>query len=74
MYSAIHGGDIYRNEIELDFSVNVNPFGIPKKVKSAMHEAIEQCEHYPDIENTELISKISKKYRISKAVPCKKTA
>ena len=67
MYSAIHGGDIYRNEIELDFSVNVNPFGIPEKVKSAMHEAIEQCEHYPDIENTELISKISKKYRISKA-------
>ena len=65
MYSAIHGGDIYRNETELDFSVNVNPFGIPEKVKSAMHEAIERCEHYPDIENTELISKISKKYRIS---------
>ena len=32
MRPVIHGGDIYQNEIELDFSVNINPFGIPEKV------------------------------------------
>ncbi len=31
MRPVIHGGDIYQNEIELDFSVNINPFGIPEK-------------------------------------------
>ena len=25
----IHGGDIYRNQVSLDFSVNINPFGMP---------------------------------------------
>ena len=49
MRSVIHGGDIYQNEIELDFSVNINPFGIPEKVKEAMQESLELCEHYPDI-------------------------
>ena len=24
---AIHGGDIYRNRIQIDFSVNINPLG-----------------------------------------------
>ena len=38
MRPVIHGGDIYQNEIELDFSVNINPFGIPEKVK-------EQCRN-----------------------------
>ena len=49
MRPVIHGGDIYQNEIELDFSVNINPFGIPEKVKEAMQESLELCEHYPDI-------------------------
>ena len=26
-----HGGDIYRNDVEYDFSINVNPFGCLKK-------------------------------------------
>ena len=45
MRPVIHGGDIYQNEIELDFSVNINPFGIPEKVKEAMQESLELCEH-----------------------------
>lgn len=44
-----HGGDIYRNKIELDFSVNTNPYGMPSSVKKALFEAIEDCETYPDI-------------------------
>lgn len=27
----IHGGDIYRNQVSLDFSVNINPFGMPQR-------------------------------------------
>ena len=44
--TAIHGGDIYRNRVEIDFSVNVNPLGIPETVKKAMHKAVEVCGHY----------------------------
>ena len=30
---SVHGGDVYRNQVELDFSVNINPFGMPDGVK-----------------------------------------
>ena len=46
--NGIHGGDIYRNHIELDFSVNLNPLGIPKAVKKALIQAVEVCNCYPD--------------------------
>ena len=71
MRPVIHGGDIYQNEIELDFSVNINPFGIPEKVKEAMQESLELCEHYPDIHHAKLIEKIGAHYhgrRKSRAV------
>ena len=45
---SAHGGDVYRNEVDLDFSVNINPFGIPAGVKRALMEAIEVCTQYPD--------------------------
>lgn len=44
----IHGGDIYRNQVELDFSVNTNPLGMSAGVKKALTEAVEECIHYPD--------------------------
>ena len=28
-YNYTHGGDVYRNPIEYDFSINVNPLGMP---------------------------------------------
>lgn len=46
----IHGGDIYRNRVTIDFSVNVNPLGIPQAIQAAMHGAVGQCGRYPDIE------------------------
>lgn len=45
----LHGGDIYRNHVNLDFSVNVNPLGVPEAVEAALYEAIEHCSRYPDI-------------------------
>lgn len=44
-----HGGDIYRNRnVELDFSVNVNPFGMPNFVWEAAQRSIAFCTGYPD--------------------------
>lgn len=46
--SGIHGGDIYRNHVKIDFSVNVNPLGVSEAVKAALHEAVMRCGEYPD--------------------------
>lgn len=56
---AIHGGDIYRNSVELDFSVNVNPLGMPGEVGEALHRAVERCGEYPDPEAEELRKAVS---------------
>ncbi len=49
----VHGGDRYRNQVKLDFSVNTNPFGMPAAVKRIMREAVgrypdQYCGCYPD--------------------------
>jgi threonine-phosphate decarboxylase len=44
----IHGGDVYKNKVTLDFSANVNPFGTPEKVKNAIRLAAENVARYPD--------------------------
>ena len=45
-----HGGDIYRNRnVELDFSVNVNPLGMPNFVWEAAQRSIAFCTGYPDL-------------------------
>lgn len=46
---GIHGGDIYRNHVWLDYSVNINPFGMPEAVKQSLHDAVDACCEYPDI-------------------------
>ena len=46
---AVHGGDIYRNSVRLDFSVNTNPLGMPQTVREALHRAVARCGVYPDI-------------------------
>ena len=38
-----HGGDIYRNPVKLDFSVNINPLGIPERVREALTQAVSEC-------------------------------
>ena len=44
----LHGGDIYRNRIRLDFSVNVNPLGTPEPVRVAVRNSADLMENYPD--------------------------
>jgi len=43
-----HGGDIYGDEIRLDFSANTNPFGTPQGVLNAVRTALEAMHRYPD--------------------------
>ena len=44
----VHGGDVYRNRVTLDFSANVNPFGTPEPVRAAIRAAAEAVFRYPD--------------------------
>lgn len=43
-----HGGEIYDKDIQLDVSINVNPFGMPTSVQSALVEAMSSYTLYPD--------------------------
>ena len=40
MKNQIHGGDIYSRNIRLDFSANINPFGMPEGVKNAAIQGV----------------------------------
>lgn len=50
----MHGGNIYGNEIEYDFSVNLNPLGPPDSLRDALTAALNHVEEYPDPEYREL--------------------
>lgn len=44
-----HGGDIYdKPQVKLDFSVNINPLGMPEAVKRALVAALPSYAQYPD--------------------------
>ncbi len=63
--TGIHGGDIYRNRVCLDFSVNGNPYGIPAGVREAISGSADLCEHYPDIRSEALREAIGSFYGLS---------
>lgn len=43
-----HGGDRYRNRVEYDFSVNVNPLGMPEILRAALLDSVSEAGFYPD--------------------------
>ena len=43
-----HGGDVYSEQITLDFSSNTNPLGTPPGVVAAIRAAAAQVRQYPD--------------------------
>lgn len=45
----MHGGDIYKNKIEYDFSVNLNPLGLNKKIEKSIFNSVKKLVNYPDI-------------------------
>lgn len=58
----MHGGDIYRNLAELDFSVNISPLGVSKRVREALEDSLSHVEKYPDLRCEKLIKSLSGKH------------
>lgn len=49
-----HGGDIYRNKVNIDFSVNLNPLPVHEDILRAMDEGDRRSCFYPDPEQEAL--------------------
>ena len=56
---SLHGGDVYRNEVRLDFSVNLNLALMPAEVTEAMQAGISEIHQYPDHTQQKLREKIA---------------
>lgn len=54
-----HGGMHYRFPDAIDYSANLNPFGMPEAVKTAAYRGIEDAVYYPDTECIQLREKIA---------------
>ena len=63
--SACHGGDIYRNPILHDFSVNLNPLGLPEGVKRRLKETVEDWACYPDTQCEALRASLAAFHQVS---------
>lgn len=60
-----HGGNRVKDvEIRLDFSVNVNPLGLPNAARQAVISSIDQFSAYPDCECRALRAALSQKLGI----------
>lgn len=64
MQMQVHGGDIYSKAYRLDFSTNINPFGMPESLRQAAIKGINASIHYPDVQCRELINAIAKKEQL----------
>lgn len=65
-----HGGNIFEAQRKykkklLDFSANINPFGLPVSVRKTVIDNFEKIIHYPDADNTGLTGKIARHWGIS---------
>ena len=63
--NVMHGGDIYRNQVRYDFSVNLNPRGCPEGVLGALEEAIHHVTEYPDLHHQELRAMLAEQWNVS---------
>lgn len=61
----MHGGDIYRNKIDLDFSVNINPMELPSEIRQVLSESIYSVNQYPDIYHEKLKKAITELFGLS---------
>lgn len=63
-----HGGDIYgAQRVELDFSVNTNPLGLPPQVRARLLSHVDDVTRYPDPYCRELRSAIAEFEGVSSA-------
>lgn len=66
MKSKNHGGDCYRNRIDYDFSINVNPLGMPQASIEAACQGIRLSGRYPDEKGEALCKALAKKEGVAK--------
>lgn len=61
-----HGGDVYRNRITHDFSINLNPLGMPEPVinwlRDSLENSLKSWERYPDSECERLTGLLAELY------------
>lgn len=68
MMQYVHGGDVYSyaerfgGQEVLDFSSNINPWGIAEPVRQAMRAAVDACVQYPDPFCRELTAALAEEY------------
>ncbi len=62
----IHGGDIYRNIIDIDFSVNINPLGACGAIENSLKDFSKFINLYPDYESESLVMKLSRIWNADK--------
>lgn len=60
MQERMHGGDVYRHHVRLDFSVNTNPMGTPERVRNALQNAVGEIGCYPDPVSEKLTQAIAR--------------
>ncbi len=65
MEKQIHGGNIFDKDVKLDYSVNINPLGMPEGVRDVIIRNIDKDETYPDIAYRELKVSIAVKEGVS---------
>ena len=61
----MHGGDIYSNDIKVDFSVNVNPMGVPELFDGIFNDFDSYFALYPEYESKELRTKLAELYDLN---------
>lgn len=61
----MHGGDIYNNKVDIDFSISLSPLGICENIKKVIAESINNLDCYPDIECGQLRKALSVHHGVS---------
>lgn len=64
-----HGGNIYEIKRKyhrevIDFSANINPLALPSAVKEELRKNFKAISSYPDLNGTDLVRVISKRWKI----------
>ncbi len=61
-----HGGNIYEvNKTDIiDFSANINPLGLPTRIKKTIYNNFDKILHYPDPAARNITRKIAKYWEI----------
>lgn len=55
----LHGGDIYHNPVSLDFSVNSNPLGMPRRSIGEAVRGVKLSGQYPDYRGEDLCRELA---------------